>query len=113
MAEREGSEKSACGVRRDAGAGPEPPSSLLPLLLVPELPLSSENHCDTMLVRGRDDFGIADGAPGMHDGADPGFGRLVHAVAEGEEGVRAEHRAPGLVAYGPRLVHGEKRGVDA
>src|SRR6202008_1331746 len=59
---------------------------------VTEEPAPGEDHGDAVLVRRGDHFLVADGAAGVDDGADPGLRRGVHAVAEGEEGIRGQRR---------------------
>src|SRR5690606_6994563 len=78
---------------------------------MPELSLARQDHRNTMLVRGSDHLAVADGATWLNDGCYPGLGCLVHPIPEGEEGVRPERRALGLVPRSASLVDGEERRV--
>ena len=57
------------------------------------------------------DFGVAHRAARLDDRGDPGRGRLLDAVGEGEEPVRGEHAAGRVVALLPRLVDREEGAV--
>src|SRR5690606_29787583 len=56
--------------------------------LVAEVPDAREHHRDTVLVRGADDFRVADRPARLDDGANAELDRDVEAVAEREERVR-------------------------
>src|ERR1043165_4784524 len=60
---------------------------------MPEMPDSSEDHRQAVLVRGGDCLSVAHRAAGLDDGGDAVTGGLVNAVAEGEKGVGGEHGA--------------------
>ena len=49
-----------------------------------ELALSRKYHRDSMFVGRFDNLGVTNGASGLDDRRDPGFGRLVEAIPEGE-----------------------------
>src|SRR5512134_1311940 len=65
---------------------PEPMTSSF-IGSVPEVPDAGEHHGDAVLVRGGDDFVVAEAPPWLDDCAGPRLRRHVHAIAEREEGV--------------------------
>ncbi len=52
-----------------------------------EVAFACENHGDRIVIRHADGLLVADGAAGLDDGGDTYFGRGLHTVCEGEEGV--------------------------
>src|SRR5512146_2067809 len=71
-----------------------------------ELALAGEDHRDARLIGRGDHLLIAHRPAGLHDRADARFHRLLHAIAEWEVGVRAEHRTGRRVPHLLCLVHG-------
>jgi len=55
---------------------------------MPEMPHARYHHGNAVFVRRVENFLIAHRACGVDDGFDALFGDDVHAVAEGEEGIR-------------------------
>ena len=74
---------------------------------------AGEYHGHAVFIGGGDGFLVAHRPTRLNDGADTGFGGLVDAIAEREEGVRGHHRAlhfqPGVTG----LDTGNARTVDA
>ena len=54
---------------------------------VVEQPHPRKRHHDAILIGGRDDIVVPDGAAGLGDVLHAGLSRPLHVVAEGEEGV--------------------------
>src|SRR3712207_3218530 len=77
---------------------------------MPEMPDAREDHRQIVLVGGGDDFGVADGAAGLDDGGDAVPGRLVEAVADGEELVGGERGALDWKLHAHRA---DADGIDA
>jgi hypothetical protein len=78
-----------------------------------ELPGSSEDHSNVVLVGGLDHFLIADRPAGLNDRGYSGARRLLDAVAEGKERIGAHYGALGVVPRLLGLVHREKCRIDA
>src|SRR5690606_38795802 len=89
------------------------PSTIYHLLLMPECPAPREHHRDPGFVRCGDHLIITHRAAGLDDRSYPCGGGLLHAVAEGEEGVGAEGGAGGVVAHAAGLVDREEGRVHA
>ena len=72
-----------------------------------EQPHAGVAHDHAVLIGGVGDVLVAGRAAGLGDGADAAGGGAVEVVAEGDEGVAAEHHAfPGRQPVGP-LVGGD------
>src|SRR5581483_2040168 len=69
---------------------------------VSKVPHLRKHHGHPVLVRRRDDLGVADGAAGLDHSPDAGRGRRVQPVAEREKSVRGQDRALGFVPGLPR-----------
>lgn len=78
--------------------------------LVAEVAGGGEEHGDVVFVAGGDGVGVVFGSAGLNDGGDTGSGRLIDAVAEGEEGIGGEDGPPAPLAG---LVGGDVHGIDA
>ena len=61
--------------------------------LVLEVPCAGEDHSHALAVGGGDGLVVADRAAGLDDRRDPRLDGVLHAVGEGEVGVRGQHRA--------------------
>ena len=68
---------------------------------------AGEGHGHAVFVGSRDDIVVAGGAAGFEDVLHTGLGSAVDAVAEGEEGVRAEGDAGQRIEPGAALVGGQ------
>src|SRR6188768_724635 len=55
------------------------------MTLVPEVAASRKHHRETVLIRGRDHFGILHRSTRLHDGRGSGSGHGIETVAEREE----------------------------
>ena len=58
--------------------------------LVPELPLSSEHHCDAVFVGRGDYVRVAHRTAGLNDRGTSRVSRLIYTVTEWDEGVGAK-----------------------
>src|SRR5688572_21741674 len=81
--------------------------------LVAELPLAGKDHGHPVLVRCRDHVRVTDGPAGLDYRLDPRLDRLVDAVAEWEERIRAHYGARRVVTGGARLVNRQECRVHA
>ena len=61
-------------------------SALHPFLML-EVPNARKDHCQTILIRRGDHFGIADGSAGLNDCGNSMLGGFVKSVTEREESI--------------------------
>ena len=78
--------------------------------LVLEVASAGEDHCDVVFVARCDHRVVSSRSARLGDGDDAGFGRLVDAVSEGEEGVRGKYGPLGAIS---RLAMGDVDGVES
>ena len=77
---------------------------------MPEVPDSGEDHGDSVVIAGGDDFLVFNGAAGLDDGGDAGGVGALDVIRLGEEGVGGEHGAAGALAG---FFRGEFDGIHA
>ena len=65
---------------------------------MPEVPLTSKDHGNSMLIAGRNDFRVILRPAGLDGGANAGFGDRIDPIPEGEESVRRHNPALTAVA---------------